>query len=99
MTMFDNNQNIFDFLVNNEGEILLLLNQRDGEPKNSYISLNKKENSALLYRNEDDELLLKNIPEDVFIGLSEIDSLLICELENKKQKEVEISQAYEVDIK
>jgi len=97
--MFNNNQNLFDFLVNNDGEILLLLSQRDGEPKNSYISLNEKENSALLFRNDDDELLLKDIPKDIFNGLSVSESLLICELDSKKKKESEITQAYEVDIK
>lgn len=98
--MINNSQNVFDFLVNNEGEVLLLLGERDGEPKNSYVELSEKDNSALLYRNDNDELLLKDIPDNIFEDLSAIETLLVCELSNvSNDEETEIIHAYEIDVK
>jgi len=98
--MVDNSQDVFDFLVNKDGEVLLLLSERTGNPEESYITLNEEDSSAIFYRNVEDELLLKDIPNNIFEDLSEVDSLLICELSNSSdKKDASISQAYEIDVK
>lgn len=61
----------FDFLINDEDEVMLLLYEREGEPKNPRIELNAEENAALLVRNETDSLLLKDISADVFDSLQD----------------------------
>ena len=51
----------FDFLINDEDEVMLLLYQREGEPLNPHIELDAEEKSALLYRNDDDNIFLSDI--------------------------------------
>ena len=48
----------FDFLINDEDEVMLLLYEREGEPENPRIELNAEENAALLVRNETDDTLM-----------------------------------------
>ena len=50
----------FDFLINDEDEVMLLLYQREGEPLNPHIELDAEEKSALLYRNDDDNIFLSD---------------------------------------
>ena len=89
----------FDFLINDEDEVMLLLYEREGEPKNPRIELNAEENAALLVRNETDSLLLKDISADVFDSLQDADTLRVCELSRtENEKETEIVHAYEAEI-
>ena len=89
----------FDFLINDEDEVMLLLYQRDGEPKDPHIELDMEEKSALLYRNEDDNILLKDISDDVFDSLQDADKLLVCELSREENEDdAQIVHAYEVEI-
>lgn len=89
----------FDFLINDEDEVMLLLYQREGEPKDPHIELDAEEKSALLYRNDDDNLLLKDISPEVFDSLQDADKLLVCELSREENEEnAQIVHAYEVEI-
>lgn len=89
----------FDFLINDEDEVMLLLYEREGEPKETRIELNSEDLSALLIRNETDSLLLKDISADVFDSLQDADKLLVCELSrSENEKETEIVHAYEAEI-
>ncbi len=90
----------FDFLINDEDEVMLLLYEREGEPKNPQIEINAEENAALLVRNETDSLLLRDIPADVFDSLQDADNLMVCELSrSENEKETEIVYAYEAEIR
>ena len=89
----------FDFLINDEDEVMLLLYEREGEPENPRIELNAEENAALLVRNETDSLLLKDVSADVFDSLQDADTLMVCELSRtENEKETEIVHAYEAEI-
>lgn len=89
----------FDFLINDEDEVMLLLYEREGQPKETRIELNSEDLSALLIRNETDSLLLKDISADVFDSLQDADKLLVCELSrSENEKETEIVHAYEAEI-
>ena len=89
----------FDFLINDEDEVMLLLYQREGEPKDAHIELDSENKAAMLYRNEEDSLLLKDIAADVFDSLQDADKLLVCELSrSENEKETEIVYAYEAEI-
>ena len=84
----------FDFLINDEDEVMLLLYQREGEPLNPHIELDAEEKSALLYRNDDD-----NISDEVFDSLQDADKLLVCELSrDEKDEDAQIVHAYEAEI-
>ena len=48
----------FDFLINEEDEVMLLLYAREGEPKDAVIEINFDENKAVLVRRENDAIEL-----------------------------------------
>lgn len=90
---------MYDFVVNDEDEVLLLLYAGETEPKDARIVLNVAENSAELYRNEAECIVLDNIPNDIFDSLADTDKLLICEIsDTDKEEDSKIVFAYEADI-
>lgn len=90
----------FDFLINDEDEVMLLLYQRSGEPKAPHIEIDFEEKAALLYRNDEDIIQLNDISEDVLDSLQDADKLLVCELaRTTKEEDDEITLAYEAEIR
>lgn len=91
----------FDFLINEEDEVMLLLYERDNEPcATPHIEFNIEDKSALLYRNNDDILDLKDIDPSIFDSIQDADKLLICELSREEDSEGDnaVIRAYEADI-
>ena len=94
------NYDIFDFIVNEEDELMLLIYQQDTEPKNPYIELNKDEATAVLYRNEEDFIVLNEISNEVFDSIYDADTLLVCELSREeKEEDTKIVYAYEAEVR
>lgn len=95
-------KDMFDFIINEEDEVMLLLYARDTEPKEAILEINVEEMSAVLYRNEEDAILIEPIPEDVFDSLQDADVLMVCELSDAEDGEddddANIVYAYEADI-
>ena len=97
----DENFETFDFLVNDEDEVMLLLYERDSEPvATPRIEFNVAEKTALLYRNEDDIIELTDIEDSILDSLQDDDKLLICELSHETDSNGDntIARAYEADI-
>lgn len=95
----ENNENTYDFIINEEDEVMLLLYVRAGEPKNASIEINLDDHSAILRRNDDDGVTIDRIPDDVFDSLQDADTLLVCELSHSENEDdTEIVHAYEADI-
>ncbi|MDR1026233.1 MAG: hypothetical protein LBL47_02425 [Lactobacillus sp.] len=93
------NFDTFDFLINDEDEVMLLLYQREGEPKSPSIELDIESKTAVLHRNPGDSLILKEISNDVFDSLQDADKLLVCELSKTNTGgDAEIIYAYEAEI-
>ncbi len=89
----------FDFVVNDEDEVMLLLYERDGEPNQPAFKINPAEHAALLRRNDNDIIELTDIGQDIFDSLAEADKLLVCELSRtENDDETEIANAYEAEI-
>jgi len=91
----------FDFLINEEDEIMLLLYEREGEPSSApHIEINTEEKSALLYRNDTDVLELEGIEDNILDSIQDADKLLICELSKEEDKNGDnaIIYAYEAEI-
>ena len=89
----------FDFLINEEDEVMLLLYEQEGEPGNAATELNAEDKSAILYRNDNDEIMLTDIPDNVFDSLQDADKLMICELSvEEKEEDTKIVYAYEAEI-
>lgn len=89
----------FDFLINDEDEVMLLLYQREGEPQNARIEIDGDNKTAILFRNENDSIMLKEISPDVFDSLQDADKLLVCELSREENEtDTQIVYAYEAEI-
>ncbi len=90
----------FDFVVNDEDEVMLLLYEREGTPHEAFLEIDKDDNSAVLQRNPNDVILLEEIPEDVLDSLEEADTILVCELSREaNEDETKIMQAYEAEVR
>lgn len=89
----------FDFLINDEDEVMLLLYAQESEPKDARIELNPEEKSAILSRNENDDIMLSDIPDNVFDSLVDADKLMVCELSAEDNEyDTKIIYAYEAEI-
>lgn len=92
-------EDTFDFIINDEDEVMLLLYVREGEPKDPVIDINPTDNTALLHRNDEDDILMKEIPDEVIDSLHDADTLLVCELSREEREEdTKILKAYEADV-
>ncbi|MBE6444504.1 MAG: hypothetical protein E7019_00390 [Alphaproteobacteria bacterium] len=89
----------YDFLINDEEEVMLLLYERENEPKDSSIELNEEHKTAILHRRPDDTITLNDIPNEAIDSLKETDKLLICELSiEENEEDTQIVYAYEAEI-
>ena len=89
----------YDFLINDEDEVMLLLYARANEPQNPTIEIDAENHSAILHRREDDATTLTDIPDDVLDSLAETDKLLVCELSSEeKDEDTQIVYAYEAEL-
>ncbi len=73
-------EEVYDFLVNEAGEVLLVLNFKENEPKNPSFVYNVEEGSATLYRSSTQELMLSAIPEEVKEDIMDVPEILVCEM-------------------
>ena len=90
---------MYDFVINDEDEVLLLLYAGNTEPKNAKIVLKINKNQAEFFRTPDECIILEEIPDNIFDSLAESDKLLVCEISNTENDEdSEIVYAYEADI-
>ncbi len=97
--MANEDLDMYDFLVNDEDEAMLLLYVRAGEPKNPTINVDMDAKTAVLKRNDEDVLSLQGIPDNVIDSMQEADKLLVCELSREEDdKDSQIVFAYEADI-
>lgn len=96
--LMENNQ-MFDFVINDEDEVMLLLYVQNDEPLEAFINIDAQNKKAVLHRNPAQELELVDIPEDVLDSLQDADKLMICELSiEEDESKTQIVYAYEADI-
>lgn len=91
--------NSFDFIINDEGEVMLLLYEREGEPSDSKLVADYDENTIYIYRNEDDHIELMDIEDDIMSALKKQKDILICELSiEEDEDDTKIVYSYEAEI-
>ncbi|MDR1694794.1 MAG: hypothetical protein LBR70_06370 [Lactobacillaceae bacterium] len=91
---------IFDFIINDEDELMLLIYQQETEPNNPYIELDRESSSGVLHRNENDFIILNGLSNEVFDSIFEADNLLVCELSREEREEdTKIVYAYEAEVR
>ncbi len=89
----------YDFVVNDEDEVMLLLYAGETEPLAAKIVLDIENSSAELFRNKNETIVLDAIPDTIFDSLADADKLLVCELSDaEKEEDSKIVYAYEAEI-
>ena len=97
--MTKNNSNFYDFIINEDDEIMLLLYAKDTKPEQPHIDIDAQNKQAFLYRSKNDGVLIEDISDEILDILYEADKLLICELSNEDNEEdIKIINAYEAEI-
>ena len=69
-----------DFMENEKGEILLAIPETENEPNSPTLSFNKDASIAILNRNQNQKLEIKNIHPDIRGKLLEIKEILVTEV-------------------
>ncbi len=99
LEIIEDTENSFDFIVNDDDEIMLLLYVCEGDPKDAVIEINVEEGNAVLHRSEESSVELSEVPADIIEKLQEAETLLVCELSiEENEDDTEIMYAYEADI-
>lgn len=89
----------YDFLINEEDEVMLLLYAREHAPQDPTIRIDAENKIAFLQRTSDDEITLSDIPDEALDSLAETDKLLVCELSaEENEKDTQIVYAYEAEV-
>ena len=90
----------YDFIINDEDETMLLLYAQEEAPTNPVFDISFDTKSALLLRNENSGVELKDIPDNILDSLQDTDKLLVCELSaEEKEEDTKIIYAYEAEVR
>ena len=71
----------YSIMQNEQGEIMLMMNAREGEPENPRFIYDGS-GTALLYRNQDSSVAFRNISEEAREPLKNVDVVLVVEVLN-----------------
>ncbi|MGD9639051.1 MAG: hypothetical protein AB7U85_08340 [Alphaproteobacteria bacterium] len=87
------NESSYDFIVNKDGEVMLVINAYNGEPENSRLLFDGK-SVALFYRKSDMPIKLTDVPQNIVENLNSNKELLVCEMGD----DGDFERAYSVPI-
>ena len=97
--MSQTNFNTYDFLINEDDEVILLLYTKNTPVKNPQITIDIETNNAFLQRNDSDGVEIKDISEDIVDAIQTNDKLLVCELSTEENDDdTAINNVYEAII-
>ena len=97
--MTENNFNTYEFIINEDDEIMLLLYSQNGSPEEPTLEISPDDNKAVLYRSKNNGIVIEDIPDDILEALFDIDNILICELSiENNDDDTKITNAYEAKI-
>ena len=97
--MTENSFNTYEFIINDDDEIMLLLYSQEGSPDKPVLDVMLEENKAVLYRSKDKGIIIEDISDDVLDMLSDIDKILVGELSAEdNEDDALLTNAYEATI-
>lgn len=89
----------YQFLVTEENDVMLIIYARSGDPENPTIEYDKANRTALLHRNQTDDIVLENLTDTVLENLSEEPILLVTEvLPTENPLEHQVKQIYKARV-
>lgn len=86
-------ENRYDILQNDEGEILIIINSREGGPENPRFVYDGG-STALLYRTKENAVIFENVAKEARFPLKSVSSMLIVEVENE-----DVAREYTVPVR
>jgi len=94
--------NIFDFMITDLGEVMLILYAKDTPPhENPGVILDPENHIIEFFRTDTEAMTLEEVSDDVFKNLENEESLLVCEInpnDSDNPEEAEIVYAYNAEI-
>ena len=94
--------NIFDFMITDLGEVMLILYARDTPPhENPGVILDPENHIIEFFRTDTEAMTLEEVSDDVFKNLENEDNLMVCEInpnDSENPEEAEIVYAYNAEI-
>lgn len=92
-------KNVFDFLVSDDNEVLLIIHSRENEPEEPAIVLMPENSSVEFFRDGSTQLTLQNVKAEVFDALKDKTDIMVCEIESTENPdETEIVYHYHAEI-
>lgn len=93
------NKPVYDFLITDENEVMLVMYARDSAPDAPAARLVPDGHSIEIYRNSHDAVTLQYVDSDVFKSLEGKEFILVCETApTDDPEETEIVYAYEAPV-
>lgn len=86
-------ENRYDILQNDEGEILIIINSREGGPENPRFVYDGGA-TALLYRTKENAVVFENVAREARLPLKSVSSMLIVEVEDE-----DVAREYTVPVR
>lgn len=86
-------ENRYDILQNEQGDILIIINSRAGGPENPRFVYDGSE-TALLYRTKESAVVFENIATDARLPLKSVSTMLIVEVEGE-----DVAREYDVPVR
>ena len=83
----------YDMLQNAAGEILIIIEYREGGPENPRFVYDGGA-TALLYRTKDSAVVFENVAKEARLPLKSVSSMLIVEVENE-----DVAREYVVPVR
>lgn len=97
--MSTNDRNLYDLIINDDDDIMLLLYARDSAPSSPSFDIDIDNKKAILYRSNDEGITIDDLSDDALDILCGMDKLLVCELSlEDNDDDTEIINAYEAKI-
>lgn len=87
------NENQYDMLQNENGDILIIIGKHGGEPQNPKLYYNG-DDLLVLRKNDKTSIALRNLDKDVKKALNQVGGILIIEVEDE-----EVVQEYNVSLR
>lgn len=89
------NRNVFDFLISDEKDVLLIIHSKETPPEEPAVVLVPELNRVEFFRDGETHLTLEGVEPDVFAALKDKSEVMVCEVEpTENPDETEIVYNY-----
>ena len=93
--MTEENRNVFDFVISDKKDVLLVIHSKETPPEEPAVVLVPELSHVEFFRDGDTHLTLESVSSDVFDALKDKTEVMVCEVEpTENPDETEIVYNY-----